>query len=288
MSKIATIGFFDGVHRGHRFLFAQLQEQARLHDLSPVIYTFKQHPKLVLTGQSPAMLTTVDERIARLESFAQVRALDFAKVQHLTAEQFMRYLYTQENVRILLMGYDHSFGSDRLKGFSEYEKIARRIGLRVLRAHECLVDALDVSSTRIRKLLNEGNIHQANRLLGYTYTLKGLVERGNGIGNQIGFPTANISLCSNKKLPISGVYAASVLIDEKTYKAVVNIGTNPTVGNEHLTVEVHLLDFQGDLYGSEIEVAFVDFILEERKFDSLLELQEQIAKDIASLKTYKV
>jgi riboflavin kinase/FMN adenylyltransferase len=285
MSKIATIGFFDGVHRGHRFLFAQLQEQARQHDLSPVIYTFKQHPKLILTGQSPAMLTTMDERLGLLETFAQVSALDFASVQHLTAEQFMRYLFVEEDVRILLMGYDHSFGSDRLKGFSEYEKIARKIGLRVLRAHECLVDGLDVSSTRIRKLLNEGNIHQANRLLGYTYTLKGLVEHGNGIGNQIGFPTANISLSNNKKLPMSGVYAACVKIDEASYKAVVNIGTNPTVGNERLTVEVHILDYQDDLYGCEIEVAFVDFIREERKFDSLQALQEQIAKDVASLKT---
>jgi riboflavin kinase/FMN adenylyltransferase len=288
MSKIATIGFFDGVHRGHRFLFAQLQEQARQHDLSPVIYTFKQHPKLILTGQSPAMLTTMDERLGLLETFAQVSALDFASVQHLTAEQFMRYLFVEEDVRILLMGYDHSFGSDRLKGFSEYEKIARKIGLRVLRAHECLVDGLDVSSTRIRKLLNEGNIHQANRLLGYTYTLKGLVEHGNGIGNQIGFPTANISLSNNKKLPMSGVYAACVKIDEASYKAVVNIGTNPTVGNERLTVEVHILDYQDDLYGCEIEVAFVDFIREERKFDSLQALQEQIAKDVASLKTEKV
>ena len=288
MSKIATIGFFDGVHRGHRFLFAQLQEQARQHDLSPVIYTFKQHPKLILTGQSPAMLTTMDERLGLLETFAQVSALDFASVQHLTAEQFMRYLFVEEDVRILLMGYDQSFGSDRLKGFSEYEKIARKIGLRVLRAHECLVDGLDVSSTRIRKLLNEGNIHQANRLLGYTYTLKGLVEHGNGIGNQIGFPTANISLSNNKKLPMSGVYAACVKIDEASYKAVVNIGTNPTVGNERLTVEVHILDYQDDLYGCEIEVAFVDFIREERKFDSLQALQEQIAKDVASLKTEKV
>jgi riboflavin kinase/FMN adenylyltransferase len=288
MSKIATIGFFDGVHRGHRFLFAQLQEQARQHDLSPVIYTFKQHPKLILTGQSPAMLTTMDERLGLLETFAQVSALDFASVQHLTAEQFMRYLFVEEDVRILLMGYDHSFGSDRLKGFSEYEKIARKIGLRVLRAHECLVDGLDVSSTRIRKLLNEGNIHQANRLLGYTYTLKGLVEHGNGIGNQIGFPTANISLSNNKKLPMSGVYAACVKIDEVSYKAVVNIGTNPTVGNERLTVEVHIIDYQDDLYGCEIEVAFVDFIREERKFDSLQALQEQIAKDVASLKTEKV
>ena len=283
MSKIATIGFFDGVHRGHRFLFAQLQEQARLHELTPIIYTFKQHPKQVLIGHSPAMLTTLDERLYFLESFAEVRALDFAKVQELTAEQFMLYLYSQEDVRILLMGYDHRFGSDRLKGFSEYEKIARKIGLRVIRAHECLVDGLDVSSTRIRKLLNEGNILQANRLLGYTYSLAGIVEHGNGIGRQIGFPTANISFSSQKELPMSGVYLAFIKLDGVEYMSVVNIGTNPTVGNKHVTVEAHLIDYNDNLYGKHIEVAFVDFIREERKFNSLLELQEQIAKDIASI-----
>jgi riboflavin kinase/FMN adenylyltransferase len=283
-ARIATIGFFDGVHRGHRFLFAQLKELAHEHDLEPLIFTFDRHPREVLTGVSPAMLTTSMERQHLLALHAEVRVLDFADVQTLTAEQFMQYLHEQENVDILLMGYDHRFGSDQLKGFSEYEKVARRVGMRVERAHECLVDGLPVSSTRIRKLLHEGQMKEVNRLLGYNYSLSGVVEHGNGIGRQIGFPTANIRIQSNKLLPMSGVYSAQALVDGKSIVAIVNVGNNPTVGNDKISVESHLIDFYGDLYSKEVVLNFDLFIRSEKKFASLNELQEQIAKDILQLK----
>ena len=289
MPRIATIGFFDGVHRGHRFLFAQLKELAHERGLEPLILTFDRHPKEVLTGICPPMLTTYVERQQLLALHAEVRVLPFSEVQCLMAEQFMRYLQEKEQVEVLLMGYDHRFGSDQLKGFSEYEKVARRVGLHVERAHECLVDSLPVSSTRIRKLLHEGHIKEVNRLLGYDYSLSGVVEHGNGIGAQIGFPTANICLQSDKLLPIAGVYAASAVLEgdtdtsPATYDAVVNIGNNPTVGNNHLTIEAHLINYQGDLYGKTITVALRAYIRAERKFDSLQKLQEQIRRDIQSL-----
>lgn len=283
-ARIATIGFFDGVHRGHRFLFAQLKELAHEHDLEPLIFTFDRHPREVLTGVSPAMLTTSMERQHLLALHAEVRVLDFADVQTLTAEQFMQYLHEQENIDILLMGYDHRFGSDQLKGFSEYEKVARRVGMRVERAHECLVDGLPVSSTRIRKLLHEGQMKEVNRLLGYKYSLSGVVEHGNGIGRQIGFPTANIRIQSNKLLPMSGVYSAQALVDGKSIVAIVNVGNNPTVGNDKISVESHLIDFYGNLYSKEVVLNFDLFIRSEKKFASLNELQEQIAKDLLQLK----
>ena len=289
MPRIATIGFFDGVHRGHRFLFAQLKELAHERGLEPLILTFDRHPKEVLTGICPPMLTTYVERQQLLALHAEVRVLPFSEVQGLTAEQFMRYLQEKEQVEVLLMGYDHRFGSDQLKGFSEYEKVARRVGLHVERAHECLVDSLPVSSTRIRKLLHEGHIKEVNRLLRYDYSLSGVVEHGNGIGAQIGFPTANICLQSDKLLPTAGVYAASAVLEgdsntsPATYDAVVNIGNNPTVGNNHLTIEAHLIHYQGDLYGKTITIALREYIRAERKFDSLQELQEQIRRDIQSL-----
>ena len=306
MPKIATIGFFDGVHRGHRFLFAQLHEYAKLLHLSPVIYTFSEHPKQILTGQSPAMLTTNAERKALLEQYGEVCFLDFSAVQHLTAEQFMRYLHEEQDVAALLIGYDHHFGSDRLKGFAEYEKIARKIGLHVERAHECLVDSLPVSSSRIRKLLAATQIDQVNRLLGYAYSVSGVVEHGNAIGATIGFPTANIRLDSAKQLPASGVYAVEVHLQAQQsssnaifersdlqgvprrstpYKGVANIGTNPTVGNDHLSLEVHLLSFQGDLYGQPLTIYFLSFLREEKKFSSLEELKQQITTDISNLPT---
>ena len=283
MQKIATIGFFDGVHRGHRFLFAQLQEQARLLNLSPAIYTFREHPKQVLTGEAPAMLTTYTEREERLRTYGEVHFLDFAQVRHLTAEQFMRYLHEEQGVDVLLMGYDHHFGSDRLKGFSEYEHVGKQIGLRILRAFECLVDSLPVSSSRIRKLLAAARIDQVNRLLGYTYSISGVVEHGNAIGATLGFPTANIRLNSYKQLPASGVYAVSANLDGVEYKALANIGTNPTVGNDHVSLEVHLLDFQGDLYDKQLTISFLSFLREERRFDSLEELKQQITADICNM-----
>ena len=301
MPKIATIGFFDGVHRGHRFLFAQLNEHAKLLHLSPIIYTFSEHPKQFLTGKSPAMLTTNAERKALLQNYGEVCFLDFPAVQHHTAEQFMRYLYEEQDVAALLIGYDHHFGSDCLKGFHEYEKIARKIGLHVERAHECLVDSLPVSSSRIRKLLAATQIEQVNRLLGYTYTVSGIVEHGNAIGATLGFPTANIRLSSAKQLPACGVYAVEVHLQAQRssssaifersdlqgvprrstpYKGVANIGTNPTVGNDHLSLEVHLLGFQGDLYDKTLTISFYSFLREEKKFDSLEELKKQITEDI--------
>ena len=301
MSKIATIGFFDGVHRGHRFLFAQLHEHAKHHQLTPAIYTFDRHPKELLTGQAPAMLTTHDERKALLQNYGEVHFLDFAAVQQLTAEQFMCYLKEQEGVETLLMGYDHHFGSDRLKGFHEYEKIAHKVGLHIERAHECLVDGVPVSSSRIRKLMAAAQIDQVNRLLGYTYSVSGVVEHGNAIGAKLGFPTANIRLNSAKQLPASGVYAVEVHLQAQQsssnaifersdlqgvprrstpYKGVANIGTNPTVGNDHLSLEVHLLDFQGNLYDQPLTISFLSFLREEKKFASLDELKKQIAEDV--------
>ena len=283
MPKIATIGFFDGVHRGHRFLFAQLHEHAKHHQLTPAIFTFDRHPKELLTGQAPAMLTTHDERKALLQKFGEVHFLDFAAVQCLTAEQFMRYLKEHEDVEALLIGYDHHFGSDRLKGFHEYEKIAQKVGLHVERAHECLVDGVPVSSSRIRKLMAAAQIDQVNRLLGYTYSVTGVVEHGNAIGAKLGFPTANIRLNSAKQLPACGVYSVMAQVNGVEYRALANIGTNPTVGNDHLSLEVHLLDFQGDLYDQSLVIAFHRFLRHEQKFASLSALKEQIINDIQQL-----
>lgn len=284
MKKIATIGFFDGVHRGHRFLFAQLQEQAKHLHLTPVIYTFSQHPKQILTGEPPLMLTNNHERKLLLEQYAEVCFLNFSEVQHLTAEQFMRFLHDKQDVDTLLIGYDHRFGSDGLKGFSDFERVGRKVGLRLLRAYECLVDAVPVSSSRIRKLLRAGQVEQANRFLGYNYSLTGVVVHGNGIGSQIGFPTANIQIDQAKQLPMLGVYAAHITIDGVEYNAVLNIGTNPTVGNEDISVEVHVIDYHGDLYGATLTIFLDHFIRVEHRFSSLSELQRQITDDINSLR----
>ena len=284
MPKIATIGFFDGVHRGHRFLFAQLQEHAKHLHLSTAIYTFKQHPKQVLTNVSPAMLTTSEERKRLLEEYGEVCFLDFSEVQKFTAAEFMRYLHDEQGVEALLIGYDHRFGSDSLKGFSEYEHLGREIGIHVLRAYECLVDGVPVSSSRIRKLLTVGKVGEVNRLLGYGYTLSGIVEHGNAIGTTLGFPTANIALGSHKQLPAKGVYSVLANVDGVTYHAIANIGNKPTIGGANLSLEVYMFDFVGDLYGKALQVTFLDFLREEKKFASLDALKKQIASDVQGVR----
>lgn len=282
---VATIGVFDGVHRGHRLLFEQLQSLAHAGGLQPVIYTFRQHPFEILRGQAPAMLTTLEERVAMLQRFAEVRLLDFREVQHLTAGDFMHRLHDEDGVQTLLMGYDHRFGSDRLTDFADYQRLAARVGLQVHHATECLDEGLPVSSSRIRHLIEQGRIEGANRLLGYPYAISGVVVHGNGIGSTLGFPTANISYSPSKLLPLSGVYSATVDIQGMSFlyekgRAVVNIGTNPTIGNIRTTVEAHLLDFSGSLYDHTLTIRFQRFIRPECRFSSLAALTAQIRSDL--------
>lgn len=274
-----TIGFFDGVHLGHRHLFRQLHQWASDEGLQPVIYTFRQHPLEVLRGKAPAMLTTREERLAMLQTFAEVRVLDFREVQHLTAEQFMQRLHGVEGVQMLLMGYDHHFGSDRLTDFADYQHIATHVGLRVQHTGECIDAGEPISSSRIRRAIEAGHIEDANRMLGYEYAIGGKVIHGNGIGRSIGFPTANIDYPREKLLPLSGVYAATVA----QHAAIVNVGTNPTVGNTQSTVEAHILNYSGSLYDQHLTIQFRQFIRPEQHFASLADLSTQIQKDIQYL-----
>lgn len=271
-----TIGFFDGVHLGHRHLFRQLHQWASDEGLQPIIYTFRQHPFEVLRRQSPSLLSTSEERISMLSQYAEVRILDFHEVQHLTAAQFIAHLHDIDGVQAILMGYNHRFGSDRLTDIADYQHLATPLGVRVMRAVPYMDGADTISSSLIRKMIAEGNISDANRMLGYTYALSGKVIHGNGIGRSIGFPTANIDYPKEKLLPLSGVYAAA--IGQRT--AIVNVGTNPTVGNTQNTVEAHILNYSGSLYDQHLTIQFLRFIRPEQHFSSLADLSTQIRKDI--------
>ena len=289
MLCIATIGFFDGVHRGHQFLFARLRETAQQRGLEPLVVTFRQHPRQVLQSDYvPRLLTTFDERMSLLRSSLNVLAFDFAEIKDLTAEQFMLRLRDEYDVRALLMGYDHRFGSDRLRHPQDYKRIGERIGLEVLPVREFVDGEWHISSTEIRQALQKGNMVVANELLGYPYSLTGVVVEGNRLGRTIGFPTANIRPDDpNKIIPKSGVYGGVVKIDDPAFpenqEAVINIGTNPTVGNTEQTIEVHIPGMKADLYGQRMTVSFDFFIRDEQKFDSLLTLRRQILDDLSRL-----
>lgn len=285
MKRIATIGFFDGVHKGHCFLFERLQHEAVELGLDPLIFTFDVHPRAVLQSDYvPQLLTDLEERKALLRCFGEVVVLPFRDVQSLTAAQFMQILKERYDVSVLLMGYDHRFGSDKLRAPEDYRRIGASVGIDVLTLPEFVEGAQHVSSTEIRHALEQGDIATVNALLGRPYTLRGVVEHGNGIGRTIGFPTANIAVNDpHKALPKNGVYAVEIQVEEGEKRpAVLNIGTNPTVGNKNLTVEVHIPDFDQDIYGKSVTISLLRYLREEQRFDSLTALHEQIIRDIDS------
>lgn len=280
-SKIATIGYFDGVHLGHRCLFAQLRQLGAERGLLPAIYTFQEHPKEVVSGVCPPLLTTPEERFRLLEQEGEVHVLSFVAIRSLTASAFMRRL-REKGVSALLMGYDHHFGSDRLTDFRDYACIGRETGIEVLPAKELAEEGLGhVSSSAIRRALLAGDVETANRMLGYGYSICGEVVRGNAIGRTIGFPTANIDYATEKLLPPAGVYAGRCRVGGKDYPTLVNIGTNPTVGNRRTTIEGYLAGFAGDVYGQRLCLRLEHFVRGEQKFGSLEALREQIAKDLS-------
>ena len=292
MPRIATIGFFDGVHLGHRYVFQSLLCKAKEQHLEPLIITFRQHPREVLQdGYVPELLTTLAERKTLLETYAETLVLDFGDIYRLTAEQFMTYLHDRYDVRAILMGYDHRFGSDGLSSFDDYAQAGEQAGIWVEQLPQYMPqvpsagDGLPqhVSSTEIRMLLQTGKIVDANELLGYPYTLTGKVIHGNAIGRELGFPTANIRLSDAHKLvPEEGVYKAEAFVFNEWHKAVLNIGCNPTIGNPNRTLEVHIIGYHNDLYGQEIRVRLLSRLRGEQRFADRAALAAQIQRDIAA------
>lgn len=279
MSRIATIGFFDGVHKGHQFLFARLRALAEERGLAPLIVTFDTHPRAVLDADYiPQLLTSREEREKHLEQYGEVLMLPFADIQPLTALEFMTLLRDEYQVSVLLMGYDHRFGSDRLKHPQDYRRVGEQCGVEVLTLNEYVENEWHVSSTEIRLALENGNIIMANELLGRPYTLRGRVIHGKALGRTIGFPTANIApLDPLKVIPKTGVYLAYVdtpLRDNTP--SFVNIDTNRLI-------EVYVPSFKGDLYDQILKIRFVRFLREERHFETLEELQAQIKEDVDSI-----
>ena len=286
MSRIATIGFFDGVHKGHQFLFAQVCKMAEQEGLQPLIVTFDQHPRAVLQNDYiPHLITSLEERRALLQQYAEVLVLPFGQIQALTAQQFMSFLKDEYDVQKIVMGYDHRFGSDKLNQIHDYRLVAQSIGMEIIKQGEYIDGEWHVSSTEIRQALLNGNVVVANELLGRGYALNGVVVRGKGIGHTIGFPTANIQPETPEKIiPKSGVYAVQARTSTSSWMpAILNIGTNPTIGNNQQTIELHIPHFEENIYGQQVSIVFVRYIREERKFLNIDSLREQIKQDINSL-----
>lgn len=290
MKTVATIGSFDGVHRGHQCLLKQVRRIANELEGSAMAITFNTSPKRVLGMSEAPQLTTIDERTAllRQSGMDKVVLLDFTpQMGAMTARDFMlRVLKEQLHVAVLVIGYDHRFGRGRTEGFDDYIRYGHELGIEVIRGEAYMYDDEPISSTRIRHLLNDGKVYEATQLLGHRYALYGKVVDGYKEGRKIGFPTANIyPTCSNKLVPTNGVYAVWVYTNHLAHRGMLNIGYRPTLNNgEERSIEVHILDFEGDLYGKDIKVEFAYRLRDERIFNNLGELTEQLQKDKEKVK----
>jgi len=278
-----TIGFFDGVHLGHRFLVSELSKLAKEKGLDSAVLTFRTHPRQVLhSDYIPSLLTTAEEKIELLQSTGvdYIVMTEFTQeLSQLSAKEFMRMLHDNLNVCCLMIGYDHRFGHNRSESFEDYVRFGKEIGIEVVQSSSLVVDEINVSSSAVRKAISEGDVAHANQLLGRKYTLAGEIVKGFQVGRTIGYPTANIAYDGCRMLPKDGVYAATLSVDNNPYNAMLYIGSRPTVNTGKISVEAYLFDFSGDIYGKKVTVSFVERVRESIKFDSVEELKEQLKKD---------
>ena len=289
---VATIGFFDGVHMGHRFLIEQVRELAAARGLRSALITFPIHPRKVMNADyRPELLTTSEEKLALLEETGvdYCFMLDFTReVSHLTAHEFMSdILRDRYRVQTLVIGYDHRFGHNRSEGFEDYCRYGSEMGIEVIRARACVCDDLHISSSVIRKMLHQGEVDRAARCLGYDYFLDGTVVSGYQVGRKIGFPTANLSVDDPDKLvPADGVYEGLVLVDDTVWPAAVNVGLPPTYADDAASahLEANLIGYTGDLYGASVSLAFTRWLRPSRVFDSLDELIATVEGNIDDIR----
>lgn len=280
-----TIGTFDGVHLGHQKVLSNLIKSAKKNNATAVLLTFFPHPRMVLQKDSDIkLINTIDERIELLKKtgleilviqeftndFAEKTALDFVK----------KVLVNTLKISKLIIGYDHRFGKNREGNFEQLTAYGKSFGFEVNKVPQQEIDHIAISSTKIRKAIELGNIEEANRYLGYDFMLTGEIVKGNNLGEKIGFPTANLAIKETYKLlPKTGSYIVKSDLENETVFGMMNIGYRPTVKGKHQTVEIHFFGFNKDLYDKKIQIDVLKFLRDEQKFDSVEDLKNQLQKD---------
>lgn len=289
---VATTGTFDGVHIGHRKILDKLNEVARENGGASVLITFHPHPRQVLDPDSPVrLISTLEEKIALLAQTGLQNLIihPFSRAfAQTTSQQFIEdILVRQVGVKKLVIGYDHHFGKNREGSFEHLKANGPTYGFDVEEIPAQDVNEVAVSSTKIRQALNAGDVATANAYLGHPFLVMGRVVSGAQLGRTMGFPTANIALNAPEKLlPADGVYAVEITVHQKTYRGMGNIGFRPTVNGAHRSLEVHLFDFEGDLYEQQATVLFHQRMRAEQKFENLAALQIQLALDRQSVQRF--
>lgn len=292
--SVATIGFFDGVHRGHRFLLDHIIAEAQAAGLASMAVTFDRHPRQVLQSDYvPQTLSTPEEKLQLLAA----TGLDYAAVLHFdrdmascAARDFMRDILRDGlGVQRLLIGYDHRFGHNRAEGFEDYVRYGRELGITVEQTPALDASGEQVSSSLVRRLLTAGDVERAASCLGRPYTVTGMVTEGYREGRRMGFPTANLDLARlGQMLPAEGVYATEVRVEgeRQPLQGMTNIGHRPTFGTHGVTVETHILDYAADLYGRQISLAFMSRLRGECTFGSPEALADQLAEDKETVRQF--
>ena len=285
-NAVVTSGTFDGVHLGHQKILARLREITLASAGESVVITFWPHPRTVVSSDSSnlKLLSTIDEKIELLAAngVQHLLIIPFTRqFSELSSEDFIQQILIDTiGTKKLVIGYDHRFGRDREGGFEYLRANASRYGFEIEEIPRQDVEATGVSSSKIRIALTEGHIQTANSLLGREYSLSGTVVKGKQLGRTIGYPTANILPEESYKLvPANGVYAVRVGYGQEVFKGMLNIGTRPTVDGTFRTIEANIFDFDRDIYGEQLSVAFVSYIRNEQKFNGLDALKTQLALD---------
>ncbi|HLT33638.1 MAG TPA: bifunctional riboflavin kinase/FAD synthetase [Aquaticitalea sp.] len=282
---ILTIGTFDGVHIGHQKIINRLVEVGRDKKLKTVVLTFFPHPRMVLQKNSDIkLLNTIQEREVILSSLGldQMVIKTFTKeFANLSAEEFVKSILVDGlNAKYIIIGYDHQFGKDRSANIEDLKLFGKTYGFEVEEISAQDVKDVAVSSTKIRTALDNGDISTANSYLGYSYFFSGTVIKGKGLGKKLDFPTANIHITEDYKLiPKEGVYVVKSTIKGTEVFGMMNIGNNPTVNGKHQSIEVHLFNFDDDIYGEMIKIEFLERLRDEQKFDSIELLKAQLHHD---------
>jgi len=281
---LLTIGVFDGVHLGHQHLISLLTEQARQQNLLNGVVTFRQHPQEVLSPQTKLPFLTDLTRRANLlknEGVEAIIILSFTReLAQLSARQFVSLLKKYLRMRGIVTGPDFALGRNREGSTDTLRALGQDMNFSVIVIPPVMVNGEVVSSTAIRKALADGDMKRVSNLIGRPFSLHGHVITGSGRGVELGFPTANLDMDSEQALPVEGVYATWAYIDDKAYQSMTNIGKRPTFGGSQPTVEVHVPDYLGDLYGRELKIDIIERLRSEKKFDTVEELKKQIAEDV--------
>lgn len=286
---VLVLGYFDALHRGHKVLFDKAKEIAQQNKLEIVVLTFPETPKLVFSRFHPELLLHITYPEKRLEKFAEygvdkVYYIDFtSQFAKISSDDFIRDYITTLKARAIVVGFDYKFGNN----LTNCDYLKRNFSGEVHIISEQQYQNEKISSTRIRELINQGDISEANQLLGYTFSTRGIVVHGDAIGRTIGYPTANFEPIDRTFIPKDGVYITELRIDGVKYRSMTSVGKNITFDGKELRLETHIFDFSADLYGHTIEVFWLDKIRDMSKFKGIEELVSQLKKDEKIARNYE-